>query len=207
MTIKTIIFDFGGVLYTLPDERQAEEIKALFDLGETPALLHMLHNPDEFEMARKVFLGQAPEETIWTQLAQEHHLSADLIAKFKELAFSPRQLNQKLAEFLGELHETYQTAILSNAGDQTRRLMVDIYHLDQWVETIVISAEEGLMKPDPAIYQLAMDRLGAQPDTTLFLDDTPSNIEAANAFGMKAVQYFSSDQAIREIRRLLGKEG
>ncbi|MCB2202452.1 HAD family phosphatase [bacterium] len=207
MTIKTILFDFGGVLYRLPDATQVEEIKALFHLEETPELLHMLHHPDESDLARKIFLGQLPEETMWTQLAERYHLSEDKIKQFKELAFSPRQFNRELAEFLGTLHQTYQTAILSNAGDQTRHLMVDIYHLDQWVETIIISAEEGLMKPDPAIYQVAMDRLGAQPGTTLFLDDDENNIQAANAFGMHAVQYFSNEQAMRDIRQLLDEEG
>jgi putative hydrolase of the HAD superfamily len=207
MTIETIIFDFGGVLYNLPNDVQQEEIKALFELEKTPELLRMLQNPDGSDMARKIFLGQVPEEMMWTQLAEEHNLSADRIEQFKNLAFSPRQFNQELAEFLGELHKTYQTAILSNAGDQTRHLMVDVYHLDQWVETIIISAEEGMMKPDPAIYQVAMDRLGAAPETSLFLDDDGRNIQAASTFGMQTVRYLSNDQAIQDIRRLLDEEG
>lgn len=207
MTIETIIFDFGGVLYKLPDRTQVDQLKALFGLEEDPAILKMLTQPRGSDLMRRIFVGQVSEEAMWDHLVDEQSLAPDLVARFKEMAFSPRQLNQVMAGFLAELQQSYQTAILSNAGDQTRHLMVDVYHLDRWVETILISAEEGLMKPDPAIYQVAMDRLGAKPATTLFLDDDQNNIQAASAFGMAAVLYRSDDQALQDIRRLLEGEG
>lgn len=207
MTIETIIFDFGGVLYKLPDRRQMEQLKTLFGMDEDPAILKMLTQPHQSDLMRKIFLGQVSEEGMWTHLAEEADLAPDLIARFKELAFSPQQLNQEMADFLAELHQSYQTAILSNAGDQTRHLIVDIYHLDRWVEALIISAEEGLIKPDPAIYRVALDRLGARPATTLFLDDDQSNIQSANAFGMQTVLYQNNEQALQDIRQILEEEG
>ncbi|WP_106640653.1 HAD family hydrolase [Allosphingosinicella vermicomposti] len=51
---------------------------------------------------------------------------------------------------------------------------------------IVVSGEEKLMKPDPAIYYLALDRFGLRPDEALFIDDRIINVEGAEAVGMKA---------------------
>jgi len=51
---------------------------------------------------------------------------------------------------------------------------------------IVVSGEEKLLKPDPAIYYLALDRFGLRPDQALFIDDREINVEGALAVGMAA---------------------
>ena len=70
-------------------------------------------------------------------------------------------------------------------------------------DALVISAEEKMMKPDPRIYQLALDRLDVRADEAIFLDDVQVNIEACNALGMHGVHFTSSEQAQRDIRALL----
>jgi 2-haloacid dehalogenase len=51
---------------------------------------------------------------------------------------------------------------------------------------IVVSGEEKLLKPDPAIYHLALERFGLKPDEALFVDDRVINVEGAKAVGMRA---------------------
>lgn len=51
---------------------------------------------------------------------------------------------------------------------------------------IVVSGEEKLMKPDPAIYWLALDRFGLRPDEALFVDDRQINVDGAEAIGLAA---------------------
>ena len=53
----------------------------------------------------------------------------------------------------------------------------------------VVSAHEKLVKPDPAIYRVLLDRNGLAPETCLFVDDMPENVEAARALGMKAHRF------------------
>ena len=77
---------------------------------------------------------------------------------------------------------------------------------DRWVETIIISAEEKMAKPDPEIYELALERLNAAPEACLFVDDQVVNVEAAQALGMQAVQFTDNDRTIRAIRELLAQE-
>ena len=205
MTIKTIIFDFGGVLYQTPDLKWLSRWKKVFGLQDDPEIVAILANPNESELMDEICLGHVSEDVMWDLMAERWHIKPDLLKKFKRNVTSKRMLNRPMVDLLAELHQSYQTGILSNAGDQTRGLMVDVFGLDKLVEDIVISAEEGVIKPDPAIYDIALRRLDAKPETTLFLDDYLPNVEAARDLGMAAAQFVDNRQAAGEIRTLLAE--
>jgi putative hydrolase of the HAD superfamily len=63
------------------------------------------------------------------------------------------------------------------------------FELDQLFDAVVISAEIGLMKPDPAAYQAVLERLGVAPQQAIFVDDFPANVDGARAVGMEAVRF------------------
>ena len=54
---------------------------------------------------------------------------------------------------------------------------------------MVVSGEEKLLKPDPAIYRLALERFGLEAAGTVFIDDTVANVEGAAAVGLIAVRF------------------
>jgi 2-haloacid dehalogenase len=54
---------------------------------------------------------------------------------------------------------------------------------------IVVSGDERLVKPDPAIYHLALDRFGLEPGAAVFIDDREDNIAAANGVGMRGLHF------------------
>jgi HAD superfamily hydrolase (TIGR01509 family) len=58
-------------------------------------------------------------------------------------------------------------------------------------------------KPDHRIYQIAVGRLGVQPDEAVFVDDLVENVQAAQAFGMWSIQFKSTQQAITEVQEYL----
>jgi HAD superfamily hydrolase (TIGR01509 family) len=77
--------------------------------------------------------------------------------------------------------------------------------VDEIFEVVVDSGFVGLRKPDPAISELTLERLGGVPaEECLFIDDVDVNCAAARELGMSAVHYQHNDQAIPEIREALG---
>ena len=68
---------------------------------------------------------------------------------------------------------------------------------------IVVSGEENLLKPDPALYYRALDRFGLRPDEALFIDDRAINVEGARAVGMRAHLFTMAD----DLRARLEAEG
>lgn len=91
----------------------------------------------------------------------------------------------------------YGVYLLSNAGT---RIHEQLDHMPAWklMDGAVVSAEERMMKPDPAVYQLLCDRYGLEPAECLFVDDNADNCEGARVAGMRAVRYTGDVSAIRE---------
>ena len=73
------------------------------------------------------------------------------------------------------------------------------------VDALVDASVTGIMKPDPAAYELALDALGLPPDRVLFVDDQPKNVAGAEAAGIPAIHFDPTDVpgSITAIRRRL----
>ena len=86
------------------------------------------------------------------------------------------------------LRPRYKISVLSNADVSLRgRLERDGIH--HFFDDIVVSAEVGMAKPEPAIFCLAVERLGLAPGECVFVDDWDKNVEAAREVGMQALLY------------------
>ena len=83
-------------------------------------------------------------------------------------------------------------ALLSNAST---RLLEDLQlaGLDGHFDAIVSSADIGAMKPGPAAYRAAAQRLGVAPEVCLMVDDRAENVEGARAVGMQGLLYTGPD--------------
>ena len=95
-----------------------------------------------------------------------------------------------------------RTAALTNnwIGDGTRQRdwLADLF------DAVVESAVEGLRKPDPRIYRVALARLGAIATETVFLDDIGRNLKPARELGMITIKVDDEAQALGELARALG---
>lgn len=67
---------------------------------------------------------------------------------------------------------------------------------------IVVSGDELLWKPNPAIYHLALDRFGLAPGEAVFVDDVPANAEAASAVGIRGIVFTGAEPLRRELEGL-----
>ncbi len=70
------------------------------------------------------------------------------------------------------------------------------------MEDMVISGIERVMKPDPKIFQLALQRFGIKAEETAFIDDNPNNVAGANALGISGILFESKDKLVKELNGL-----
>ncbi len=113
-------------------------------------------------------------------------------------------------EVLAELQaRSIPVVVLSNAWPSLRRLHRGL-GLDRFVKAMVISAEEGVSKPDARVFRKALEVLDQPPHQTIFVDDWPDHVAAANRLGMRGIwlQHGTHDAAtgleeISDLRTLL----
>ena len=96
-----------------------------------------------------------------------------------------------------------KTGLISNSWSTTH---YDRSLLDELFDTVVISAEVGLHKPQPEIYRLAAERLAEPPERCVFVDDLRENCLGAEAVGMTSILHRDPAATVARIEELLGIE-
>lgn len=191
--VKALVFDIGGVLYDwhprhlyrklIADEAERERF-----LAEIVTLdWHFQHDA-----------GRPFAETS-AELIAQHPQHAELIA-----AFGPR-FNETIPGPIPAMHELVQEldgrsvplfGITNFSGEFFAAFRAQEAALFDRFRDIVVSGDERLTKPDPAIYALALRRFGLAPGEGLFVDDRLENVVAARENGFLA-HHFSNAQSLR----------
>ena len=185
VTIRGLIFDFGGVINNMRWDvaRELEEEHGL----ERGMLVRSLYDNDHW---RAVETGTGDAE-VWRASAHrtlEQAAGRSLPPLHDRWQESWRPIKENI-ELIKTLRPPYRIGILSNAGlglEERIQNGMGIHHL---FDDVVCSAVVGMAKPDPRIYLLAAERLGLPVEKCLFIDDAERNITAARALGMTAVHY------------------
>jgi len=115
--------------------------------------------------------------------------------------------NEQLAEFIKTLRPDFKLAMLSNVRSRERvEQRFNTGELDELFDDVVASGDVGFIKPEREIYELTAARLGVQPEECVMIDDIREFCDGAEAVGMRAIQFTSTDQAINDLTALIDSE-
>jgi epoxide hydrolase-like predicted phosphatase len=207
--IRAVISDFGGVLTNHLAEAfgayQNESGISVEQLGR--GMQRIAERDGEYPLYR-LERGELSEAEFLDNLswALEDELGhRPKLHRFREIYFKALRANEPMLELMRDLRgRGYRMAILTNNVREWEEHWRAMLPIDEIFELVVDSAWVGMRKPEPEIYRLTVDRLGAvEPENCLFVDDNELNIEAARDLGMRAVHFRSNEQAIPEIRAVL----
>jgi putative hydrolase of the HAD superfamily len=183
--IKALIFDFGGVLVRTEDWSGRRRWETRLGLAER-ALDAAVFNS---QVSRRASRGEVTVAEVWADVARALKLDAAQLDECRRDFWAGDKLDVDLVALVASLRPRYKTAILSNAWNDARENFTRLFGLDRAFDQMIISAEEGVTKPDPRAYLLAAERLGVQPEEAVFVDDFIENVEGARAVGMQAIHY------------------
>lgn len=183
--IKAVIFDVGGVLIRTPDRSSRLAWERRLGLAEWESEAVVFNG----EIGTKAQRGQITDAQLWTWVGRRLDLTEAQLAEFRRDFWAGDRLDQELIGYIRSLRPEYQTAIISNATDALRDKLKHEYPIADAFDLIVVSAEEGKIKPDAAIYQRTLDKLGRTPEETVFVDDSLENVLAARDLGMHAIHF------------------
>jgi putative hydrolase of the HAD superfamily len=140
----------------------------------------------------------------WEAVREALGIQSEDMAGFLEQYWSADDVNWQLLDFIKSLHPQYKVGLLSNAWDDLRQTMRTRWNIDGLFDELIISAEVGIMKPDPRIFHLAVEKLGVQPTEAVFIDDILINVQAAKQQGLSAIQFLDTQQTLTDLQGILG---
>lgn len=206
--IDTVIFDVGGVLAATG--RHSDFAKRF--------------PPEHAERVIKLFVGDYAEDGDhpWHRL-ERGEITLEENRRLNRIALEAAGIelpapppgggpmivftaSEPMTELVMDLRAAgIRLGVLTNNVAEFRENWRSMMPFDELFDDIVDSHEVGLRKPDPAIYQLALARLGADAGRTAFLDDVATNVSAAESVGIRGVLVEEDPtEAIAITRRLAG---
>lgn len=202
MSIHAVIFDLGGVINRTVDRGPREK------LAEHAGMSYEELNRTVFDTdtAIQATLGELTTEEHWENVRRSLGFSADELSEVADYFWGGDSIDIELVDYIRSLRPQYKTGLLSNAWDDLRHYLENVWKIADAFDEIIISAEVGVAKPDPRIYQITLNRLGVRATEAIFVDDFPTNVEAASQLGIHAVRFQSTSQTLHDVEALLNSK-
>ena len=197
--LPAIIFDYGGVLVDWDPRYLYRKVFA----GDEQAVERFLKEVRFFEWNLQQDAGRPFHTAIAEVCASYPHYCEQIKAYDERYEESISGPIWGTVEILRELKEAgYSLYGLSNWPAEKWRQVSPKYEFFGWFADIVISGEVKLAKPDPAIFQLLLERIGRPAGECLYIDDAPHNIEAARGLGFQTILFESPEQIGKDLKTM-----
>ena len=200
--IRAVIFDWGGVFETLPDDAAIAEWERR--LGLAPHTLVV----DLWGPTWRLFSHGVISEEEYMERVSAHLGFPDVETgyRFLEELYTDNCLQTLWVQTVRALRSRYRVALLSNAASNQVEWVRERFgfNIPAEFDVYVNSAVVGISKPNPAIYRLTLEQLGVEPHQAVLVDDRLRNVDAARFLGIHTVQCVDTEKAITELKTLLG---
>jgi 2-haloacid dehalogenase len=196
--VQAAVFDLGGVLIDWNPRYLYRKL-----LADDAAVETFLTEICSQEWNSEQDLGRSWSEAV-ESLAHEHPDQRALIAAYRERW--EEMLGGPIGESVALLAELRASGLplfaLSNWSAETFPIALSRYSFLSWFTGIVISGEVRLAKPDPRVFRHLLDRFGLDAASTVFVDDSRRNVEAAAELGMIAIEFRDASELRVELAAL-----
>jgi putative hydrolase of the HAD superfamily len=199
--VRGLLVDFGGVLTT----NVFDSFRAFCgDEGIDPDALRELFrgNPEALALVRSLETGAVTEDEFGERFGALLGVAPERRRGMVERMFGHIRSDEEMVEAVRRARaQGVKTGLVSNsmgAGRYDRSTFPELF------DGVVISGEEGMHKPQPAIFHLGAERLGLEPSDCVFVDDLRENCAGAEAVGMTAVLHRGAASTLPRLEELLG---
>jgi 2-haloacid dehalogenase len=197
--LQAIVFDFGGVLINWNPRHL---YRKLFN-DDAPAMENFLTEVGFKEWNEEQDRGRPFAIAVMELCEKFPHYSAYITAYDQRWRESIAGEIAGTVEILRTLKQAgYALYGLSNWSAETFQRVRHEFEFFGWFDLIVLSGEEKLIKPDPQIFQVLLNKTGRTAQECVFIDDSAPNILVANQLGFVGIHFESPEQLEAELRTL-----
>ena len=194
--MENIVFDLGGVLFARDRSKCTQEFHDFFSFIRSERMPLFWEAYDR---------GSSTLDEVVGILSEINGCPHEKCERYLRLSIDMQEPVVPTEQLVRDLKTAgYKLYVLSNMSREFIAFLrrFPVYGL---FDGEVVSCEEGVVKPEPEIYRILLDRYGLEPSETLFIDDRPENIAAAARFGIGGKVFDHHDPAATcdELRRML----
>ena len=195
MSVRGVVFDYGGVLARWPEPSDFSPI------AEEIGLTWEMYRNGFAKYRRAYDGGEISCRDMYARIVADNVLSADeeqLVRLVRADDESWTHPNTDMLAWMRELKASdFKIGILTNMEADYFRNWFSRFFTEHVAiaDALAVSGIEGVTKPDAAIYHLMESRLGLAPQELVFMDDVPGNVAAAQSLGWNAFQFTVCDAA------------
>lgn len=192
--IKSIVFDWGGVLIKNPEP---DLLKYFAEYFNTNTETYKNHNKKYIDSFQK---GKLPEKKYWEKICKDLQVKKptekSLWKKAFKTVYQEKKENFSLIKMLRK--NGYQIGFLSNTEIPSMNFFLEQrYYM---FDVLVFSCKEGYRKPERKIYEITLNRLKTNPEETLFIDDKEEFRRGAEKLGIHTILYKNSQQLKEKLK-------
>ncbi len=197
--IKTVIFDIGNVLVDFSWKKMLKD-KGLSDEVYDRVAKATVLNP----LWREIDRGVMTYEEVLEKFVEADKEMEEPIRKVFENTRGIVTKRENAIPWICTLKEKgLRVLVLSNFGEKVLKDCQEAMDFLPFTDGGILSYQEKLIKPDPKIYQLLLERYQLKAEECVFIDDLQENIDAAISEGIHGIVYKSYEQANTELNKLL----
>ena len=197
--IAAVIWDLGGVILKTEDTSHREKWEKRFDLEPWGLEKLVFGNP----ISQSASKGNASIEDIWDYVQSKLGMEDEEMYAFRKDFFAGDEVDLELMAFIRQIKTKFKSGMITNAWPGMRHFIEQEWDIADAFEDIVVSAEIHLVKPDPEIYELALDQLKVPAQEAVFIDDFIENIEGDENVGMTGIHFRSTAEVMEKLRAML----
>lgn len=194
--MRNIIFDFGNVLVEWHPERVYGEY-----FGDEAKAWWFLRHVADLDWRQRIDAGESQDACI-AELKARQPEYAEAIELYRShwremLTGEMPGMRELLIELRVKGYEIYG---LTNWSMETFPEAREHFGILQLIDRYVVSGAEGLVKPDPRLFHVLLDRYGLKAEECIFVDDNPDNVAAARALGMEGIVFHGAEDLRKQLK-------
>ncbi|WIM67838.1 HAD family phosphatase [Corynebacterium breve] len=194
--MTALLFDLYGVILkhrTEAGKRRLEQAAGVID----SELFWTTYN----ELRPAYLVGDVSDQRWWQQMALRANLNdPDIAEAIVADSETLMDVDQDMVDLVLKLiDEGYTCGILSNAPESVSTMLRERHEWLAQLDAVTFSCDIGVAKPDPRAFAVAVDAMGANIKDTIFFDDSPDNVAAAEKAGLQA-HLFTSMKDVHDLQ-------
>lgn len=196
MAIKAVIFDLGGVLFTNGTKKFIKDLAERYSLDEV-AVKEVMDGP----IGSQYREGKITRDVFWQRGLAKLGIAGN-VDQLEDEWISDYALIEGTRDIILALRGNYKVTYLSDNVRERVEKVDALYHFKEWFDGGIFSHEVGVRKPDPKIYEFALQHAGVKAEESVFIDDKESSLVPAKAMGITTILFKDPGDLKAQLQKL-----